>query len=447
MLKDPWVQILALIAFVSGAFFAAPYLSKIFPTASPEMQAPAPFPVFQPEPKTLPKPIPIVASSPESSQAPRVVSHSPVWIVDSQNKPDADGRAISDVIDKVKNGDTILIRPGKYKGHVVISKSITLSGSDRDPAAVTITSSDSPTFSIQGGEVSIKNVNIVNSVIQSGIAILAAHAKLFLSKVSITSQGEGLHLIDGVFSAQHSSFKGRIALLAGPSSRLNVSDCKILGVDSGALLFGDDIIAQFSKSQFLSGWRALNINGDSQIFVDGSQFILSKSEGALFAFAQAHVQIQNSTINLSGTSQTGLYADKSEIKGLGLSIQGAVGPAVVALENSTISLKNTRILHNKNCALRSSQASITLEGSVFSYNRCGINFQGPTVLEANKSHFFKNTNGTLNIVPGMESFIRLRGSGNSGIDLQVLKHNESLERDPVQFKNDIFSSHDSFKNQ
>ncbi len=453
-LKDSWVQILGFSVFISGLFSLISYTAtprEISPTIIPAHVALAPklegqSPIFlsQPRQTILPQLAPAAtrpALANSQTPLPLLKRHVGPWVVDASRAKGSDFQTISEALRNAHNGDVILIRPGIYQETLIISIPISLEGQGLSPSEVKIISSQPTTLSVvSGGLLSAKNLSIENSYDKTASALAISNAQVALSGINIKSRGEGIYLNEAFLSAEDSRLNAKIAIFAASSDNFNLKNCNIKADTEGISFFGSRITAKLVKVNFSGSGTGIRSEGnDIQITINGSKFNLSRSPGALIAYSNSHVEVNNSEVYLNNTSEVGFYARKSYLAVSNTLVQNSATSALVARKDSTIIVKHSRFNGNKACAIKVSGSSIIrLERSVIINNHCGIGFEGPASLNAIANKFINNGIGPLAVVPGIQNSLTLNGSKNIGLSLYSLKHPPTRFH-PVHFDNDIFS--------
>lgn len=431
-------------AAVAAGAATRPFSSEEPPAVGPARFAPAPAPAPAPQ-----------VPAPTGGTALTLKARSPgLWVVDAAGGVDADASKLEGVVASASDGDVVQIKPGFYRETLVISKSITLRGMGADRTAVTIDATGPLTAAIAGGRVRLENLTITNNGGLAGTAVAVTKAALTLVNAAVQAPGaQGLRVSDGSIEASQCELSARIALIAEGGSHLKATACAISGTEAAALVKAQagPVDALFSKVRFRESERAINIEGSARATIDGCDFRLSGPGGAVFAFDGAQAVVRDSKIELGGVSQVGLYAQKAKITASKVWIHGSAGAGVIA-NKSNVTLDDTTLEYNKDCGVKADDSVVTLRRATLRHNRCGVGFQSPGQLDANESKFSDNALGPLAAKPGVESRIKLSGTGNEGAEMTPAglaggpqpaagDGKKRSTNDPVQFKNDVFGQY------
>ena len=194
-LADPWVQVFGVLAAASGGFSA-------LWAASPPRPAPA-------------------AAGPSAAWAPRVPGR---WLVDARRARDCDSADLASVLARAKDGDTVYVRAGLYRGPFVVQKKLALIGLG-DPGAVVLAP------------------GAAGTAIDAGAGCDLALSSVTLRGPGSSAQARGLYAHDGARVHARSVRAEGLAIglqAAGAGTRLSLARSRVLQgavgvqVESGA---------------------------------------------------------------------------------------------------------------------------------------------------------------------------------------------------------------------
>jgi len=468
LLKDPWVQVFAFVALLSGGFMAKARLAAPAAPATAAAGAAPASPIFSAEEppavgpsRFSPAPAPAPAQSlPAGGVSMGLKPRTPGrWIVDAAGGPDADSAKISDVVASAQDGDVVLIKPGFYgETAVVIDKSITLRGLGADRRAVTISSVGPLTLAVAGGRARLENLTVSNNGGAGATAVAVSKADLTLVDAAVRApQGQGLRAVSGSIDAASCELEARIALLGEENSRLKLADCSVAGTEAGVLVkaLNGPVEAQLSRTKFHDSERAINLEGQARATIDSCDFKLSAPNGGgVFAFYGAQATVRDAKFDLGGTSPVGLYAQKAKITATRVSIRGSAGAAVIA-NQSDVTLDDATLEFNKNCAIRHDASTVEVRRSRLRRNRCAVGFYGSGALKLYDSDLSGNdSSAPLMFVNGeIPADLKFSGSNNTGVDLASFARRgapaaagappraQPRTNEPVQWRNDVFGQY------
>jgi hypothetical protein len=460
--SDSWIHLFCFLVLISGGLTAHRFLFPRSAAAVEDAFSDEPPPAEGPEPKLppilMPRPAgageaaaPVSAAAPPGAPAaapqadgagiamvgkPKAAGR---WVVDQAMGGGADRRTLSEALTGAQDGDIIVVRPGRYKESIVVTKSVTVLGGGASPDEVTLESDGPLTVAVAAGRPALKNLTIINDGQTQSTALSVIKADARLDRVILKSVGQGARVQRGSLTATGGSFAGRIALIAEENGRLSVEDASIAGVDVGALLKGDAITGTFSRCKFADSERAINIEGRSRLTLTDTDFSLTGVGGAVFVFAGAQATATRVAINLRGSSRVGFYVNNATLEGTGLKIQDSrrsglivTGESSVTLEDSQIlkngaagvtaekgarvTLRRVTLADNGDCGVQVNDGTAFVERSILVRNRCGVGFFGPGKLTANRSKFGDSALGAVAVSPGFESQVKIGGTGNDGFN-------------------------------
>lgn len=203
--EDVWMQMLAILALVSGVFTAADYWPRLIPP-----------PVRGPE-------APATPASPQTG-----IARNGMLVVGAKGEGGA-FKTLAAAIEAAKEGDSIVVQPGVYDEAVSISKPVVISGAGTKAADVTVTSDGLRTVTVTSSRVFLKLLTVSNrSTAESAAAIEVSGASLVLEQFSVAAARDGVLVRDAQLDASDGAFEaGRGVVLQGRSKagllRANVS--------------------------------------------------------------------------------------------------------------------------------------------------------------------------------------------------------------------------------
>lgn len=214
--EDVWVQMLAILALVSGAFTAADLLPR-FRTphgAPPRPAAPAP-------------PVPGARAG-----------GGPL-IVDARGGAEAGFAGLGQALAAAKDGDSIILKPGVYDEAVTVSKSVVITGAGAKPSDVTLTFDGPRTLTVTAGRVFLKQVALANrSTLDGSAAAEVAGGSLVLEQFEVAAAKDGIRLKDGELDASYGSIQAGRGLLALGRSKVSLLKVDVSAGRSGVSIDG-----------------------------------------------------------------------------------------------------------------------------------------------------------------------------------------------------------------
>ena len=250
------------------------------------------------------------------------------WIVDAAKGADSDTDDLSAALASVSAGDSVKVRPGTYKGNLLIDKPVTVEGLGSSPGAVIVQGSQSQTVSVAGAAVVLRNLTVKHDGLKATRAILNQKGTLTLDRVTIQSAPGAL----------------------GVETRGGIVDATVLKVES------------------------------SYVGVGGS-------EGATLKLPSTEI---------SAPEAGGVALARGRLLELSAStIRGSGGHGILLYEGAEAKVVKTSVSGSKNCALSIQNASAKLDGVRFNDNDCGVIFPAGGSLESDRGDFGMNPKGPL----------------------------------------------------
>lgn len=189
-----------------------------------------------------------------------VKAESNVWIVDD-DRP-ADFRAIQDAVDAAQEGDTIKVMAGIYHEHVVVSKSISLTGENRSTTIIDGNNTGT-TVLVTASNVVVEGFTVRNS--ESGIYVLGYSNCTVYGNVVRDNKARGIL----ISNSQNCTVRGNYAIGTDPGYGINVNVSKnILVEENGASDNKFDGIGLFSSINSTVRKNTINGNNAFGIVVD-----------------------------------------------------------------------------------------------------------------------------------------------------------------------------------
>ncbi|MBI4349735.1 MAG: right-handed parallel beta-helix repeat-containing protein [Elusimicrobia bacterium] len=286
--EDVWMQMLAILALVSGIFTAADYWPRLRGGAGPAPVAP---PVTQP--------------GPVAPTAPPV--RGGMLVVDAKGGEGVFA-TLAAAIEAAGDGDTVVIRPGVYNEAVTISRSVVLSGAGTKPGDVTLTSEALRTVAAGRGRVYLKLMTVANrSTAESAAAIEVSGGSLVIEQFAVAAARDGIRVRDGQIDASDGTLEaGRGAVLEG-RSRASLLRVNVSGGTTGAAIEGMGEL-RVESSDLRAGGSAIEAGQFSKVRL--SEVSITNCGGAgVAARSGAEVRISRSRL--------------TDNKGCGVSVDGA----------------------------------------------------------------------------------------------------------------------------
>lgn len=287
--EDPWMQMLMILAVVSGVFTALKY--------GPEFRRPG-----QAAP---PAPVAPGTSAPVGGPAAPAQRAGP-WVVDARGGPDVQFTTLGAAVAAARDGDSIVVRPGAYSESVSISKSLVLTGLGTSASQVQLTSQGGRTLSISAGRVFLKTLTVTNT--GGGAAVEVTGGSAVLEQVTAGASGEAALVRDAELEASNSTLEGRIGLAVLGRSRATLTRVTVSAREAGVRVDGmGDVRIESAQLKASLGSA-----------VDAGQFgKVRLTDSALSGSGGAAVLVK------SGAEVRILRSKISENRGCGVSIDGA----------------------------------------------------------------------------------------------------------------------------
>jgi len=285
--EDVWIQMLGILALVTGVFTAADYWPRV-------IRPPAPKP-------------PVAAVETPAPGASGGVVRNGMLVVDARGEGGA-FKTLGAALAAAKDGDSIVLKPGVYDEAVSISRSVVLSGAGTKASDVTLTSDGLRTVSAASGRVFLKLLTVSNrATADSAVAIEVSGASLVLEQFSVQAARDGVRVRDGQLDATDGQFEaGRGVVLQG-RARASLMRANVAGGSTGVVVEGMGDL-RIESSDLRAGGSA----------VDAGQFAkVRMSEVAITDCGAAGV---------AARSGAELRISRSRItdnKGCGISVDGA----------------------------------------------------------------------------------------------------------------------------
>lgn len=381
VIADVWVQVFTLLLIVS-AVFSLHYLLAVPPAAVPpaapaagtgsrtgdppaaSAEGTSPVPVQAETPRPAPQashqPAPAASAPAAASPADRVQ-----WVVSKESEKRT---TLGSVIAMARDGDTILIQPGRYDVSALIGKSLTITGGGASPAEVELTHAFSPTLSANGGDLTLRNLTIGNTATLDLWALSVAGGKLSMRGVRLKSSVKGLKAVDSSVEASDCEFDGETAVFVSGRSSARFSDVSITG-----------------------GYIGLRAeDGTTEVLVEDS--IVSKGGTGIVAADSARVRINGTTVS------------------------GHTAYALAAGSGAEIRVKDSSLTENADCAafIHDTDGRVILEKVLLRRNKCGVQFAGKGTLDVRLSRFRDNSLGAVALSPLQGDLAVITGYGNEG---------------------------------
>ncbi len=373
VIADVWVQVFTLLLIVS-AVFSLHYLLAAPPAAAPPAApAAAEGTAPDPAPQAAPQPAPAAAApaatpaAPVSAAAPAAASPADrvQWVVSKESEKRT---TLGSVIAMARDGDTILVQPGRYDVSALIGKSLTITGGGASPAEVELTHAFSPTLSVNGGDLTLRNLTIGNTATLEHWTLSISRGKLNMRGVRLKSSVKGLKAVD---------------------SSVEASDCEF---DAETAVF----VSGRSNARF------------SDVSLTGSYIGLRVEDGT------AEVLLEDSIVSKGGTGIVAAGGARVEIKGT--TVSGHTAYALAAGSGAEIRVKDSSLTENADCAafIHDTDGRVVLEKVLLRRNKCGVQFAGKGSLDVRLSRFRDNSMGAVALSPLQGDLAVITGHGNEG---------------------------------
>ncbi|MBI5201125.1 MAG: right-handed parallel beta-helix repeat-containing protein [Elusimicrobia bacterium] len=287
--EDVWMQMLALLAAVTGVFTAADLWPKLIkPPAEPLAAVAAP---------AAPSPAPPRPRAPGEALIVNGTGGGPYY------------KTIAQALAAASEGSTILIQPGVYDQGVVIDRSITLVGGGTKPSDVTLTSSDAPvTLTLASGRVFIKNL-VVSSPKDTEFAasLQIDGGSAVLEQVSIAASRAGVRVRSGQLDANDSFFEAGRGIVLEGRGRASLLRTSVTAGSTGIAILGMGEL-RVESSELRAGGSAIEAGQFAKVRL--SEVSITGCGGAgIAARSGAELNISRSKI--------------TDNKGCGVSVDGA----------------------------------------------------------------------------------------------------------------------------
>lgn len=352
--EDPWMQMLAILAVVSGTFTAMKYIPLRRP-AAPEV---APTSSSQATP----------GSGAGAQVANPATPRAGPWVVDARGGPDVQFTTLGGAVAAAKDGDSIVVRPGVYNESVAIPKSVVVTGLGTSASQVQLTSQGARTVSVNAGRVFLKGLTVTNTS-ATGAALEVAGGSLVLEQVTASSAGDAVVVRDAELEASNATIEGRVGLLLLGRAKAGLTHATVSARAAG-----------------------IRVEGMGDARVENAQ--LKASQGSAVEASQF-----------------------GKVRLTDVALSGSGGAAVTIRSGAEARILRSKISDNRGCGVSVDGASVFVERVRFSRQRCGVGFLGPGTLETVESEYSDLELGPLAIKPGREREVTVRGSGNVGLTI------------------------------
>lgn len=254
-LDDPWIQVFALTALISGAATLhaiarpmtapEPFSGRAAaraPSAAAAAAGPGGVLPFEPgsggaagasleqllAQRAAGTPGAQAPPSQGAARQPRLAAKKPGrWIVDASGAVDADSKSLAQVVGSALSGDRVLVRKGVYREPLILIDDLTIEGE----GGVVIESGAPETVTISGKAV-LRNLTVRNLGAKLGVALGLKTGEASLEAVTLEASGEsaGAAALEGTLALKRCMVRGgSMGIIANGSARLELVDSEIRG--------------------------------------------------------------------------------------------------------------------------------------------------------------------------------------------------------------------------
>lgn len=451
--KDPWIQILGVLAMVSGLVALIRQVPGASAGPAPAVAvpaAPAPF---------VPAPAPAAREGASELSAPPMLRSLRArrpgnWVVDQARGEGADTDLIAEALHNAASGDQILIRPGRYRENLRISRDVALMGDGDRPGDAVIDGGEGVAVEIHSAEVVLRRLTFSSSEMgaraeggalnafdcrwegggglsaeggaflklsggvferaEEAVSALGSGTRAELSGVKIQGGKNGLSVSGGaVLKAERVELRDlrECAFKASDKdSRLEAAFSKVSGSGKGACV-RDRARAAFADSEFFDNAKGFLLEDGASVSAERTNFMrngelsISASGKSLLALTDSLVAKSKAVaVSLSGASEAKLERVK---------LQDNIGEGAALKEGSRLTGTGVSVLGNDSCGIIVQDAgTIVLSKAALNGNLCGIALYRGGKLEINDSDLTNNRKGPLLFKESFRSEIEIKGSGN-----------------------------------
>lgn len=267
------------------------------------------------------------------------------WIVDISKAADADTDDLALALASVAAGDSVSVRPGVYKGTFIIDKAVTVSGTGPTADAVVLQGSQAQTVSLAGAAATLRNLSV---------------------------RHEGLKASRAVFNQKGTLTLDHVVIHAAPGA---------LGVESRGG------IVSAAELRIPSSYVGVGGSDGATIKLDRVEITAPEAVGVALA--------RGGTLELTAST-----------------IKGSGGHGILLFEGAEARVTKTAVVESKNCALSIQNATARLDGVHFNRNDCGVIFPAGGTLESDRGDFASNEKGPLSYQEAFLALIDVKGTSN-----------------------------------
>ncbi|MBI5882218.1 MAG: right-handed parallel beta-helix repeat-containing protein [Elusimicrobia bacterium] len=266
LIKDPWFVLAAVLAATSGgATFSGRAAGRTAPAGTASASAPAPSSAASGAASVFPSAsVPPAFPTSASGAGPSIQGQGFTrilqaktpgrWIVDAAKAKDSDTDSLGDAVANAKDGDSIILRPGRYQGGLRIEKSLAIVGEPGQGTPPVIEAAGGFTIESLQGDLRLESVVVRQGASSSGRgAIQAKSGSLTLKKVQVESEsGDGLFNWGAKLVIEASSFRSKEYGLYHRQGTLRCSGCAISGSVKQGLYVGADATETYFADSVIS---------------------------------------------------------------------------------------------------------------------------------------------------------------------------------------------------
>lgn len=198
-------------------------------------------------------------------------------IVDADRDSSAQYRTIYDAVNAARDGDRILVRPGKYNarnridpqagyryGPILLNKRVEIIGDGPRGEIIVGEAADEGCFRMQTKQATLRNLTLENPY-RSNYAIEVIVGQLLVEDCSITSKG-----LAGVS-------------IKGPMSEVTLKSCDVFGSNEGGVFVHNRALAHIEDCNIYSNrFSGVEVRDGGQVLIRGSKIHDGNSFGVFF---------------------------------------------------------------------------------------------------------------------------------------------------------------------
>jgi len=304
------------------------------------------------------------------------------------------GESIQRAIEQAAEGAVICLAPGRWEENLVITKSLTLRGTGKEPKEVWIvgTKEGHPVMRIESEreiEVQLENLAVAEAkgwkcavespqwICPDGLQALGK-AKVLIKDMQVSNNRDGLFVGDSAtVSLSHSqvSNAGWWGLFVGDSATVSLGHSQVSNTGIG-LAVGDSATVSLSHSQVSDNGIGVGLRGSAQVSLSHSTVSNNWFIGLAAEIGSATVTLQNSIV--SGNGRGLVVGDSTTVRIEGSEISGNEGHGIFLQDKAVAEIWGNRILNNGGYGI-----VLYWEGCVDADYKADFKFAGQVMGEGN----------------------------------------------------------------